>query len=64
MKPRREGYWLQYLPSGEEGKSGNRLSYLGDGFTVKERRNGSVGKTQTLDFNEYWKLFVLRDIYE
>ncbi|CZR57488.1 related to monooxigenase [Phialocephala subalpina] len=44
-KPRWEDYRLEYLPCGKNGRSRNRFAYLGDGFTVKERRNGTVGET-------------------
>ncbi|PVH72315.1 FAD/NAD(P)-binding domain-containing protein [Cadophora sp. DSE1049] len=63
-KPRWEDYRLEYLPCGKQGRSRNRFAYLGNGFTAKERRNGTVGETQTLNFEEYWNLFVLPDIYE
>lgn len=41
----------------------NRFAYLGDGFTLREKKAGSVGATQTLDFDEYWNLFVLPEIH-
>ncbi len=63
-KPRWEDYRMEHLPCGKDGRSRNRFAYLGDGFTVKERRNGTVGETQTLNFEEYWKLLVLPDIFE
>ncbi|KAL2826251.1 hypothetical protein BDW59DRAFT_179602 [Aspergillus cavernicola] len=42
----------------------NRFAYLGDGFTKSESRGGSIGATQTLDFDEFWRLFVLPDIHD
>ncbi|KAL2848916.1 hypothetical protein BJY01DRAFT_262438 [Aspergillus pseudoustus] len=42
----------------------NRFAYLGDGFSKREAKGGSVGATQTLDFDEYWRLFVLPDIHD
>lgn len=42
----------------------NRFSYLGNGFTRREEKTGSVGATQTLDFDEYWNLFVLPEIHD
>ena len=47
----------------EDSKS-NRFSYLGNGFSWRETKSGSVGATQTLDFDEYWKLLVLPDIHD
>lgn len=41
----------------------NRFAYLGNGFTKRESRGGSVGATQTLDFDEFFDLFVLPDIH-
>ncbi|KAJ9608099.1 hypothetical protein H2200_007087 [Cladophialophora chaetospira] len=41
----------------------NRFAYLGDGFTRREKKAGSVGATQTIDFDEYWNLFVLPEIH-
>ncbi|KAB8268144.1 hypothetical protein BDV30DRAFT_243637 [Aspergillus minisclerotigenes] len=42
----------------------NRFSYLGNGFTKRETDGGTVGTTQTLDFEEYWRLFVPPDIHD
>lgn len=42
----------------------NRFAYLGDGFTKREVNGGSIGTTQTIDFQEYWRLFVLPDIHD
>jgi cation diffusion facilitator CzcD-associated flavoprotein CzcO len=47
----------------KEAKS-NRFAYLGDGFSQREAKGGSVGATQTLDFDEYWRLFVTPDIHD
>jgi len=55
---------MEYLACGKDGKSRNRFAYLGDGFAVKEKRDGTVGDTQKLNFEEYWNLFVLPDSYE
>jgi len=42
----------------------NRFSYLGNGITLREARGGTVGDTQTLNFEDYWNLSVLDSIYE
>ncbi|CAM1510709.1 Fc.00g010440.m01.CDS01 [Cosmosporella sp. VM-42] len=59
-RPRWEDY--QYVHAAES--AANRFTYLGNGLTRREARNGSVGDTQTLDFDEYWRLMILPDIYE
>ncbi|KAJ5638158.1 hypothetical protein N7490_008037 [Penicillium lividum] len=41
----------------------NRFAYLGNGFSRRETKGESVGATQTLDFDEYWRLFVLPEIH-
>lgn len=41
----------------------NRFAYLGNGFTTREANGGTVGATQTLDFAEYFDLFVIPDIH-
>lgn len=41
----------------------NRFAYLGNGFTMRETKGGGVGATQTLDFEEYFDLFVTPDIH-
>ena len=41
----------------------NRFAYLGNGFSLRETKAESVGATQTLDFDEYWNLFVLPEIH-
>jgi cation diffusion facilitator CzcD-associated flavoprotein CzcO len=57
--PRWEDFHIDRL---DEAKF-NRFAYLGNGFSRRETRNGSVGATQTLDFDEYYDLFVLPDIH-
>ncbi|KAL2833548.1 hypothetical protein BJY01DRAFT_259862 [Aspergillus pseudoustus] len=61
-EPRWEDFVIEY------GKLGagvvNRFAYLGNGFTKSETRGGSIGATQTLDFDEFWRLFVLPEIHE
>lgn len=58
--PRWEDYKLEYF----RGKGRNRFSWLGNGLTVREAEGSkSVGDTQTLDFDEYWRLFVSPEIY-
>ncbi|KAJ5661372.1 uncharacterized protein N7484_000744 [Penicillium longicatenatum] len=42
----------------------NRFAYLGNGFSQRETKGQSMGATQTLDFDEYWRLFVLPDIHD
>lgn len=42
----------------------NRFAYLGDGFTQRETKSGSVGATQTVNFDKYWDLFVLPEIHD
>ncbi|KAK2750270.1 hypothetical protein FQN55_002417 [Onygenales sp. PD_40] len=58
-----EDYKLEVI-SGSKGRKGNRFQYLGDGFTKRERKMGTVGEVQTLSFEEYWNLMVLPAIYE
>ena len=41
----------------------NRFAYLGNGFTLRETKGGTIGATQTLDFDEYFNLLVLPDIH-
>lgn len=57
--PRWEDYNIKRTAEG----SRNRFSYLGNGFTVRESKGGSVGETQTLNFDDYWNLFFLPDIH-
>jgi hypothetical protein len=42
----------------------NRFSYLGNGYTRRETRNGTIGDTQTLNFEDYWNKSVLPTLYE
>ncbi|KAF3401127.1 hypothetical protein DPV78_005293 [Talaromyces pinophilus] len=57
--PRWEDFNIDRL---EDAKA-NRFAYLGDGFTHRETKGGSIGTAQTIDFEEYWRLFVLPDIH-
>ncbi|KAH8697928.1 hypothetical protein BGW36DRAFT_450673 [Talaromyces proteolyticus] len=54
--PRWEDYNLEYLQQ-------NRFHYLGNGLTLREQRKEEVSDTQTLDFDSYWRLFILPDIH-
>jgi hypothetical protein len=54
--PRWEDYHIRHVTQ-------NRFAYLGNGFTVRETKGGTVGATQTLDFDEFWNLFVLPQIH-
>lgn len=63
-EPRWEDYRLEYMDSGAGRKYQNRFAYLGDGYTKRERRHGTVGDTQTLNFEDYWNLMVLPAIHE
>lgn len=58
--PRWEDFHIDRL---QEARA-NRFAYLGNGFTKRETNAGSIGATQTLDFEEYWRLFVLPDIHD
>lgn len=58
--PRWEDYDIGYTTEA----SRNRFSYLGNGFTMAETKSGTVGATQTLNFDDYWKLLVLPDIHD
>ncbi|KAL4966984.1 flavin-containing monooxygenase [Aspergillus stella-maris] len=58
--PRWEDYEVSLLPA----PSTNRFAYLGNGFTMREEKNGSVADTQTLGFDAFWKLFVLPELYD
>ena len=55
--------WEDFVMERTENAKVNRFAYLGDGFTLRERKGGSVGATQTLDFEEYWNLLVLPEIH-
>ena len=63
-QPRWEDYKMEITPSGLGEKSRNRFAYLGNGFTKRETRNGTVSDTQTLNFEDYWNLSVLPNIYD
>lgn len=56
--------WEDFKMDRTEGADTNRFAYLGNGFSRRETKSGSVGATQTLDFDEYWNLFVLPDIHD
>ncbi|KAE8329710.1 hypothetical protein BDV39DRAFT_202656 [Aspergillus sergii] len=56
--PRWEDFYIERI------SKTNRFSYLGNGFTKRETNGGTVGTTQTLDFEEYWRLFVPPDIHD
>lgn len=58
--PRWEDYHFSYLPMPKI----NRFAYLGNGYTAREEKNGSVADTFTNRFDDYWKLFVLPDLYD
>jgi cation diffusion facilitator CzcD-associated flavoprotein CzcO len=58
--PRWEDFDLKRRP---EAKS-NRFEYLGNGFTWRETKSQSVGATQTVNFDDYWNLFVLPQIHD
>lgn len=58
--PRWEDFNVERL---EEARA-NRFAYLGNGFSRREAKGQTVGATQTLDFDEYWSLFVLPDIHD
>lgn len=57
--PRFEDFEMVRVP--EAGS--NRFAWLGNGFTLRETKGGSVGATQTIDFDEYFNLFVTPDIH-
>lgn len=57
--PRWEDFHLDRMPDTQV----NRFAYLGNGFTLRETKNGSVGATQTLSFDEYFDLFVTPNIH-
>ncbi|OAA68631.1 Flavin monooxygenase-like protein [Niveomyces insectorum RCEF 264] len=58
--PRWEDFVMDRVPAA----AANRFAYLGNGFTLSETKASSVGATQTLDFDEYWNLFVLPEIHD
>ncbi|KAI9150713.1 FAD/NAD(P)-binding domain-containing protein [Paramyrothecium foliicola] len=55
--------WEDFNIERSEEARNNRFAYLGNGFSQRETKAGSVGATQTLDFDEYWNLFVLPEIH-
>jgi hypothetical protein len=59
-RPRWEDFNLTRMPDQD---SINRFAFLGNGFTLRETKKGSVGATQTLDFEEYFNLFNLPEIH-
>ncbi|KAK5400865.1 hypothetical protein LTR06_011176 [Exophiala xenobiotica] len=58
--PRWEDYDFTHMPGAA---TRNRFAYLGNGFTVRETKGGSMGATQTLNFDDFWKLWVLPEIH-
>jgi hypothetical protein len=58
--PRWEDYKINLMPM----KTPNRFAYLGNGFTLREAKGGKVSDTQTLNFDEYWNLLVLPELYD
>ncbi|KAH8695551.1 hypothetical protein BGW36DRAFT_418250 [Talaromyces proteolyticus] len=58
--PRWEDFSMDWT---EEAKS-NRFAYLGNGFTLRETKGGSIGATQTVDFDRFWDLCVLPQIHD
>lgn len=58
--PRWEDFTMDRTP---EAKA-NRFAYLGNGFTMRETKKGSVGSTQTVDFDKFWDLFVLPQLHD
>ncbi|OQE04269.1 hypothetical protein PENSOL_c001G05270 [Penicillium solitum] len=62
--PRWEDYKFEYATrNGSDGKA-NRFAYLGNGLTVREAKGGDIGDTQTLDFESYWNLMILPEIFD
>ncbi|KAK8096159.1 hypothetical protein PG999_014181 [Apiospora kogelbergensis] len=63
--PRWEDFRYVYGKMGHQGGAlENRFAFLGNGFTKREAANGSVGTTQTLHFEDYWRLMELPPIYD
>lgn len=62
--PRWEDYKFEIMPGELGGMKRNRFAYLGNGYTQREMKNETVGDTQTLGFEDYWKLNVLPELYE
>jgi len=64
-KPRWEDYVFDYVGAKRPGgKPPNRFAHLGNGLTRREEKRGSVGETQTRNFDEYWSLLVLPELYD
>ena len=55
--------WEDFNIGRDEASKHNRFAYLGNGFSSREAKGGSVGATQTLDLDEYWNLFNLPEIH-
>ncbi|KEY72241.1 hypothetical protein S7711_00240 [Stachybotrys chartarum IBT 7711] len=53
--PRWEDFVFDYVVS-RDSDSLNRFAYLGNGLTVREASNRSIGSLQTTSFEEYWNL--------
>lgn len=58
--PRWEDFKMDRTPEAK----GNRFAYLGNGETLRETKGGDIGATQTLDFDEFWNLFVLPRVHD
>ncbi|KAJ6190510.1 hypothetical protein N7519_000531 [Penicillium mononematosum] len=58
--PRWEDFKMDRTPEAKI----NRFSYLGNGTTLREAKGGDIGATQTLDFDEFWNLFVLPQVHD
>ncbi|KAK9772950.1 hypothetical protein SCAR479_10280 [Seiridium cardinale] len=67
-KPRWEDYVFDYVTydelAGIPRSKPNRFAFLGNGFTKREAENKSIGRTQTLNFEEFWNLMEIPTIYE
>lgn len=59
----REPRWEDFLVRYRQRPGENRFSWLGNGFTVRETEGRSISDTQTLNFDEYWRLMVLPEIH-
>lgn len=58
--PRWEDFHMDKTPEAAV----NRFAYLGNGFSSREAKKGSVGATQTVDFDHFWDLCVLPQIHD
>lgn len=56
--------WEDFAMTRTDDAMANMFAYLGNGFSRRETKAGSVGATQTLDLDEYWNLFVLPEIQD